>query len=237
MFCLSEAALLDSIRGCAASRLLVKATGAWPSWCLLLRFSALLPGFLHQGRARWLKPPSKPRSCGEHRPGHRQGKLTALGAGVLCAIDHLGWWRGHSPAPAPAAPLLQTLQPCSWVDIPPPALRLACPAAPNAGGLCDGDVKGSSASLCVLEHCAIPCHSSPLGQGSSCPHMRCGRAWVPRGAGAHSTQICRCLGCACNTSLLREVVWLLDANPPLLCAKTQNILIHVSLSCFFSFPC
>lgn len=30
---------------------------------------------------------------------------------------------------------------------------------------------------------------------------------------------------------------LLNASPPLLCAKMQNILIHVSLLHFFSFPC
>lgn len=89
MFCLSEAALLDSITGCAAPRLLVKATGAWPTWCLLLLLSALLPGFLHWGRARWLKPPLKPCSCGEHRPGHCQGKLAALGTRVLCAKGSL----------------------------------------------------------------------------------------------------------------------------------------------------
>lgn len=207
MFSLPEAALLDSIRGCAASRLLVKATGAWPTWCLLLRLGALLPGFLHQGRARWLKPPSKPCSCSEHRPGHRQGKLAALGPSMRWAT--LGGGKGTALSlPQQHPSLLQKLQPCSWINIPPHAQRLACPAAPNAGGLCSGDMKGSSAQrspLCVLEDRAIPCHGSPLGQGSSCPRTPRGRAWVPRGAGTQGTRTCRCLGCACDTSLLREV--------------------------------
>lgn len=85
MFCLSEAALLDSITGCAASRLLVKATGAWPTWCLLLRLSALLPGFLHWGRARWLKPPLKPYAAAVNTgQGTARGNSQRWGRCALC---------------------------------------------------------------------------------------------------------------------------------------------------------
>lgn len=111
MFCLSEAALLDSITGRAAPRLLVKATGAWPTWCLLLRLSALLPGFLHGCWARWLKPPLKPHAAvvntgqGTARGNsQRRGQERSVQR-VLCVP--LRGWQGHSPAPAPALLLPQ----------------------------------------------------------------------------------------------------------------------------------
>lgn len=165
MFCLSKAALLDSIRGCAASRLLMKANGAWPSWCLLLRLGALLPGFLHWGWARWLKPPSKPCSCSEHWPGHCQGKLAALGPRVRWTTS--GGGKGTA-LPQQYPTLLQKLQPCSGASFPPRAQRLARPAAPNAVGLRSGDVQGSGARrspFCVPEGRAAPCPGSPLGTG------------------------------------------------------------------------
>lgn len=135
-------------------------------------------------------------------------------------------FRSFSLAPGP------TSHPtCSGWLVLLPQTPLGC-----AAGTCRAVAPG--ARLCVCLRAVLPpAMALPWGQGGSCPQLPHGQAWVPRGAGAHSTQTCRCLGCACYTSPLGDVAWLLSANPPLLCAKMQNILIHDSLSCFFSFPC
>lgn len=101
-----RAALLDSIRGCAASRLLVRATGALSTWFLLpclfaSRISVPCLCKVPQTRLRVVQHCSHT----EHWAGHCQGKLAApcpgwwdwaglrLGAGSRCAAGcgHLGW--------------------------------------------------------------------------------------------------------------------------------------------------
>lgn len=102
-------------------------------------------------------------------------------------------------------------------------------------GLCDGDVKAQCLSLDMLKDC----HTLPW------LYLGTGQLLSPRAPWSHTGAIesircsrtCSCPAGSCSTSPLWEVAGLLGANPPLLCAKMQNILIHVSLSCFFSFPC
>lgn len=234
------------------------ASPAWESnhWCGLLHLGALLTW----GRARWLPP------CWDQDALGTLAKVasTTLGAvGILatalpgdapstggqCALGngHLGYWQGHSPdlnppltpvlAPAPAAlPSPTKLQPLFWAPIPPHAPGPASPAAPDSSRTCDGGMRGSGArcsSLCVPEDSATPAMALPQDRAAPVPTPVTGMGAL----GCRQCQHPNRPGVSMEHLSARGSHLLLDANPPLLCAKMQNILIHISLSHFFSFPC
>lgn len=129
-----RADLLDSIRGCAASRLLVRATRAWPTWFLLFCLHASFPGLLHHDCLR--HPKAAPKLCStECWSGYHQGKLA-----VVC----LGWWDwdgfklGHNPVVHTALELSCGPYSKDTLQQPPlsPGQYMSPPPSPPVPGPC-----------------------------------------------------------------------------------------------------
>lgn len=97
-------------------------------------------------------------------------------------------------------------------------------------------MRGSGArcsSLCVPEDSATPAMALPQDRAAPVPTPVTGMDAM----GCRQCQHLNPPGVSMEHLSARGSHLLLDANPPLLCAKMQNILIHISLSHFFSFPC